>query len=80
MLMSFLAGMMMSEMKIIVEENIPILNKLNPVALVTDAIYALYYYEETSRFYQNMVYLGLVTLALILGSMYFMRGKEYESL
>ena len=80
MLMSFLAGMMMSEMKIIVEEKIPILNKINPVALVTDAIYALYYYEETGRFYQNMVYLGLVTLALILGAMYFMRGKEYESL
>lgn len=80
MLMSFLAGMMMSDMKVIIEEKIPILNKLNPVALVTDAIYALYYYEETGRFYQNMVYLGLVTLALILGAMYFMRGKEYESL
>ena len=30
-------------MKYIVDKNIPILNKVNPVNMITDAMYSLYY-------------------------------------
>ena len=80
MLMSFLSGMMISSMKVIIQENFPILGKINPVAVVTDAIYSLYYYDSTSRFYENLGLLVLISAVFLAGSMFFMRGKEYESL
>lgn len=80
MLMSFLSGMMIPKIKVIIQENMPILGKINPVSVVTDSIYSLYYYESTSRFYQNIGLLILISLAFFLASLFFMRGKEYESL
>lgn len=80
MTMSFLAGMMKSDMKVIIAEKAPIINKINPVAIVTDAVYSLYYYDSMDRFMQNIIYLGIVTAIFIIVSLCFMRGKEYESL
>lgn len=80
MLMSFLSGMMVPKIKVIIQENMPILGKINPVSQVTDAIYSLYYYEFTTRFYENIGILILISLAFFLASLFFMRGKEYESL
>lgn len=80
MLMSFLAGMMAAEIKILIAEHAPIINKLNPVAVVTDAVYSLYYYDSMTRFNMNMINLALITLFFIVASLFFMRGKEYESL
>lgn len=80
MFMSFLAGMMVPEIKIIIAEHLPLLGKINPVTLVTDAVYSLYYYDSTQRFMENIIYLSLITLVLGALSLYFMRGKEYESL
>lgn len=80
MLMSFLAGMMAAEMKILIAEHAPIINKLNPVAIVTDAVYSLYYYDTMTRFNADMINLALITLVFVVASLFFMRGKEYESL
>lgn len=80
MLMSFMAGMMISDMKVLIQEKFPLLGKINPVTVVTDAIYSLYYYDSTSRFFENIGLLCIISLALILMSLFFMRGKEYESL
>lgn len=80
MLMGFLSGMMISSIKVIIQEKAPILGKINPISVVTDAIYSLYYYESTARFYQNIGILIIISLVFFLVSLFFMRGKEYESL
>lgn len=80
MLMGFLSGMMISSIKVIIQEKALILGKINPVSVVTDAIYSLYYYESTARFYQNIGLLIIISLVFFLVSLFFMRGKEYESL
>jgi len=80
MFWSFLSGMMASNVKILVQRNAPILNKFNPVALITDALYSLYYYNTYDRYFENMIFLFLVTVVFILGTIFFMRGKKYESL
>ena len=80
MFMSFLAGMMAPEIKILVAEHAPIVNKLNPVAVVTDAVYSLYYYDSMTRFNGDIINLALITLFFNVASLFFMRGKEYESL
>ena len=45
---SFLSGMMYLEMKYIVSQHVPLLAYINPVNLLTDAFYSLYYYDTMS--------------------------------
>ncbi|MDO5027036.1 MAG: ABC transporter permease [Tissierellia bacterium] len=80
MLMSFLSGMMVAEMKIIVQKNLPLINKINPIALISDAIYSLYYYEDLTKYYTNLAYLGAITLLFLTLTLYMIRGKKYDSL
>ncbi len=80
MLMSFLAGMMVPEIKIVIAEKLPIINKINPVAVVTDAVYSLYYYDSMVRFNKDIINLLIITVVFVVASLFFMRGKEYESL
>ena len=80
LLLSFLAGMMVAGIKIIIAEKAPLINKINPVALISDGIYSLYYYESLDRYYNNVICLVGVTLGLILLTFIFTRGKQYDSL
>lgn len=52
---SFLSGMMGITMKYTVDTTFPILNRINPVAMITDGLYALYYYDTFDRFYFDLV-------------------------
>ncbi|HHX53117.1 MAG TPA: ABC transporter permease [Erysipelothrix sp.] len=80
MAMSFLAGMMVMQMKIIIQRVAPIVNQINPVALITDAMYSLYYYPTLDRYFTNMIWLAGVTIVFIGATFFFIRGKRYDSL
>lgn len=80
MLWSFLAGMMSSNVKILIQRHVPIVNKFNPVALITDGLYSLSADDTLTGFSENMIYLSIVTIIFILATMFFARGKKYESL
>lgn len=77
---SFLAGMMVIDIKLIIQENIPILARINPVSLVTDGLYALYYYDTLDRFFTNIMYLGLFSVVMVIVSYLFLRRKKYDSI
>lgn len=78
--LSFLSGMMVIDMKYIISENVPILAKINPVSLITDAIYSLYYYSVSSRYVTNVLILLVIGVILGLGSYWFMRRKTYDNI
>ena len=59
MFFSFLSGMMGITMKYVIDSNIPLLNKINPAAMITDGFYSLYYYDTLDRFYFNIISLLL---------------------
>ncbi|MGI5897786.1 MAG: ABC transporter permease [Candidatus Dojkabacteria bacterium] len=80
MLWSFFAGMMSSDVKILVQRNIPIVNKFNPVALITDGLYSLAVDNTLDRFYENLLFLSIIIVLFVLGTIFFVRGKKYESL
>lgn len=80
MVFSYLAGIMDSDMKIIVQENFPIINKLNPVCLINDGIYSLYYYNTLDRYWENIKYLLFLTLLFGLISYLLTRGRQYDSI
>ena len=67
-------------MKYIVQKSAPILAKINPVNMITDGYYSLYYYNTMDRFYSNIVSLILFSLVMIVISYIFIRRKKYDSI
>lgn len=57
MILSFLAGLMVVDMKYIITQAIPAMAYINPANLITDAFYSLYYYDTYGRFFTNIVML-----------------------
>lgn len=80
MVLSYLSGMMDSSMKLVIEENAPIINKFNPIALINDAIYSLYYYDGYDRYLENVKYLLILIIVFLGLTLILTRGRQYDSL
>jgi len=80
MLLSFLAGLMVVEMKYIVTNAVPIMAWINPANLITDAFYSLYYYDTYGRFYTNIGAMLAFILVLYLLIICLVRRRDYASL
>ena len=76
----FFAGMFGIEEKYIIDTKIPIINKINPVNMITDGFYSLYYYNTLNRYYSNIIGLSIVSLLLIIISFIFLRRQKYDSI
>lgn len=80
MVLSFLSGLMVHKVKYIVNTNVPILGYLNPVNLISDSFYSLYFYDTLDKFYMNM---GLLCGFIIIFSSVtylILRRQKYASL
>lgn len=80
MLGSFLAGMMVVDMKYWVQTKVPILAWLNPVNLLADAFYALYYFDAYTRYWQNITGLLIFAVLFCSGTYMVIRRQKYASL
>ena len=80
MVCCFLSGMMGVTMKYIVDINIPIINKLNPAAMITDGFYSLYYYNTLNRYLVNIISLIIFSIVMILIAIISLRRKKYDSI
>ena len=77
---SFLAGMMGITMKYVVDTNAPIINKINPVSIITDGLYSLYYYPTLDRYWFDITSLLVFSGLLILISAIQLRRQKYDSI
>jgi len=77
---SFLSGMMSVEMKYYVTEKFPLLACINPVYLITDAMYSLYYFDSHSRYYINLLLLIVMAAVFMAASYFGIRRKNYDSI
>ncbi len=77
---SFLAGMMYLDMKYIVATKAPFLSYINPVNLVSDSLYSLYYYDTYEHFYLNMAILCFMVVSMGVLSYLGIRRKTYASI
>lgn len=78
--MSFLAGLMYGNMKDIVEHHAPIINRINPAALISDAFYSISIYENPARYQRNLLTLAVITLLLVWISYGKLRRERYDTL
>ena len=77
---SFLSGMMFAQMKYIIHNNLPVLSYINPVSLITDSFYSLYYFETLDRWLTNIVILMVMTILFSSATYMVLRRRKYASL
>jgi ABC-2 type transport system permease protein len=77
---SFLAGLNYANIKYMVEKSIPILAYINPVALITDGFYSLYYYNNHQRFFLNIAILTFLSIVFCLTTYFIIRRQKYASI
>jgi ABC-2 type transport system permease protein len=80
MVCSFLAGMMQLSIKYIISQKAPLLSWINPLNLLTDAFYCLYYYDTLSRYMLNMTILLAFILLFCSVTYFIIRRRKYASL
>lgn len=75
--LSFLTGLMGAEIKEAITNNVPFLNYINPVALITDSFHSLYFYDGLGEFLLRIGLLGAYA-ALFMGiTVFVIRRKKY---
>lgn len=80
MVCSFMSGLMVGFMKQVVEDHVPILNRINPASVFTDSLYVISNYGKTDRFYTDVMIM-LLMIALTLGvSACILRRRNYASI
>lgn len=75
-----LSGMMVSSMNYLVAKHAPIIGYLNPINLITDALYSIYYYDNYNRFLLNALILSLIGLVLSIAVLLGVRRKNYANI
>ena len=79
MALSVLSGMTGVSLKYVIDSKIPFINKINPAAMITDGLYAVYY-ENNARFLNNIISLIIFISLLIVISILYMRRKKYDNI
>ena len=74
----FFAGMMGIETKYVIDTTVPALNLVNPVAMITDGLYALYYYDTFERFFFDLISIGIFTVIMLAVSLVGLRRQSYD--
>jgi ABC-2 type transport system permease protein len=76
----FLSGMMVGGMQYLIAEKCPLLGYINPVNLVSNAMYSLYYYDTYEHFYLDAAVLFVLTVLMGIASYVGIRRKNYASI
>lgn len=77
---SFLSGLMASGIKQAIERNCPIINRINPASLISDALYALNIYDTYAKYTQCLVIMLAMSVVLIATSLMIARRESYDSI
>lgn len=80
MVCCFLAGMMIGGINYQIAQKVPLLDRLNPAARISDAFYSLYYYDGYGRYLESMGMLAGMAALLFLVVLAFERRQRYESI
>ena len=76
----FLSGLMIANIKSLIEVKCPIINRINPSAVISDAFYSLNMYGVSARFYHSIIYIVGLTIVFIVAGLIMSRRKSYASL
>lgn len=75
-----MSDLMVSGVKDFIEHNVPVLNDINPAALITDSFYALNVFDTYDRFFLNLTTLAGMTVLCGLVCYFIVRRNRYASI
>lgn len=80
MVLSVMSDLCAPGIKDAIEHTAPIINRINPAALIVDSFYALNIYDTYDRYIRNIATLGLMSVVLLIISFLILRRNKYASL
>lgn len=78
--LNFLAGLMMGNMKYIIEKTCPIVNRINPAAIISDCFYSICVYDDMGIYIRCIASMGIWTVILAVSSIVILRREKYANL
>ena len=75
-----LSGMMVQSIKTLVQNRVPVLAWLNPVNLLSDSFYCLYYYDSLHRYALNMAAVCAFVAVFCVVTYLIIRRRKYASI
>lgn len=76
----FLSGLMVGNMKAVINQHCPVINKINPAAVISDLFYCLAVYDDYCRYMEKMVTLLIMSAVFTAGGFLLTRRKKYASI
>ncbi|MGI6178141.1 MAG: ABC transporter permease [Eubacterium sp.] len=76
----FLSGLMYGGMKQTLEETAPIINRINPAALISDALYYLNVYEDMTGYTMRLIGLAAYSFGMAILAVLHLRRQRYVSI
>ena len=76
----FFAGLMFVNMKNIVEQHAPIINRINPAAVLSDAYYCMGVYNDAERFTRCILTLAVMSILFLAAAFFGVRRERYDSI
>lgn len=80
LLFCILAGMCSIQIKNMINQSAPFLNYINPASLITDALYALYYYDTYDMYLISISVLAAISIVGLIVVFIKTRSQKYASL
>ncbi len=80
MSLSFMSGLMISQMHAVFELYAPIVNKLNPAAIITDALYYLNMDAALDRYMGKLLFMVIYSVVFVILGFLLTRRRKYASL
>ena len=76
----FMAGMMSPQLKAIIENVVPFINYINPVALITDSFLKLLYFDDFLMIVPYLIALLVWTIVCLVVTSVMLRRERYDSI
>lgn len=76
----FFSGLYINTVKNAIDQTFPILNKINPAVVLSDAFYSLNIYDTYGRYFENILILLIFSMIFGFGGYLMARRKKYASL
>ncbi len=80
LVLSFLSGMMGPAIKTMVDKHVPIINRINPVSIISNNLYRINLLGSTKSVNEGILILSIYCVVLISISYIFLRRKNYDSI
>lgn len=79
LVLSFFSGMMGPDIKVFIDQKLPVLARLNPISIISNSLYRINLLGSTRNIREGFMVLSLYCMVLILASYIFLRRKKYDS-